>query len=147
MEQPDDGIIIEQVRPETTWQLRRDVLYPGMMKHEMELAEDPDGIHFGAYRDDKLAGVVSLFQQERSFQFRKLAVDAAVQHQGVGSALMNFIISYAATNGGHLLWCNARTNATVFYLKFGFTHSGRLFSRNNIGYEIMEKPLTPVSDR
>ncbi|MGZ3872613.1 MAG: GNAT family N-acetyltransferase, partial [Mucilaginibacter sp.] len=76
---------IEQIRPEHTWQLRRDVLYPGKLKHEMEMPEDPEGIHFGAFRDDRLAGVVSLFQQDSEYQFRKLAVSEQVQHTGIGT--------------------------------------------------------------
>ncbi|MEP6611900.1 MAG: GNAT family N-acetyltransferase [Mucilaginibacter sp.] len=137
---------IEQIRPELTWQLRRDVLYPAMTKREMEMPEDADGIHFGLFTENKLAGVVSLFQNGTVFQFRKLAVDAAMQRRGLGSEIVKYITDYARENGGTLLWCNARVDAVVFYLKLGFAQTGRFFTKKGIDYEVMEKAITPVSD-
>jgi len=136
---------IEQIRPEHTWQLRRDILYPGMMKHEMEMEEDADGIHFGLFTNNKLAGVVSLFQNGTAFQFRKLAVDTSFQHKGLGTSLVNYITKYAEENSGTLIWCNARVDAVVFYLKLGFAQTGRFFTKKGIDYEVMEKPITLVS--
>jgi predicted GNAT family N-acyltransferase len=137
-------ISIEQIRPEHTWQLRRDILYPGMMKHEMEMEEDADGIHFGAFKDNKLVGVVSLFQHGPDNQFRKLAVDAAMQKTGIGSSLLMCIIKYIEDDDGTRIWCNARTNAMDFYLKLGFTKTAETFSKNGIDYEIMQKMITPL---
>ena len=111
----------------------------------MEMDEDADGIHFGAFKDDKLAGVISLFQKETSFQFRKLAVGPAFQQQGIGSILLNQATLHAKENGGALLWCNARVSAIGFYLKAGFSETGKLFSKNGFDYEIMEKMIIPVS--
>jgi len=136
---------IEQIRPELTWQLRRDILYPALTKREMEMAEDVDGIHFGLFTENKLAGVVSLFQNDTSFQFRKLAVDASFQHKGLGTSLVNYITEYAQENGGTLIWCNARVDAVAFYLKLGFAQTGRFFTKKGIDYEVMEKLITPVS--
>jgi ribosomal protein S18 acetylase RimI-like enzyme len=135
---------IEQIRPGHTWQLRRDVLYPGMMKHDMEMEEDMDGIHFGAFKDNKLAGVVSLFKHGPDYQFRKLAVDAAMQKTGIGSSLLMYIIKYIEDDGGTRIWCNARINAIDFYLKLGFAKTTEAFSKNGIDYEIMEKMITPL---
>jgi GNAT superfamily N-acetyltransferase len=134
-------ISIEQIRPELTWRLRRDVLYPGQKLFEMELEEDRDGTHFGAFKDNKLVAVVSLFQKGDDFQFRKLAVDPEVQKIGVGTALLNYITNYAADNGGKRIWCNARNTAFGFYLKAGFKLTGHQFSRNGFDYEIMEKAI------
>jgi GNAT superfamily N-acetyltransferase len=140
------SISIEQIRPEHTWLLRRDVLYPGKTKQEMEMDVDADGMHFGAFTDDKLAGVVSLFQTGTEFQFRKLAVDPTVQKTGIGSSLLNYITKHVEEIGGTRLWCNARIDALGFYKKLGFLQTGRLFTKNGIDYETMEKPITPVSD-
>jgi len=133
---------IEQITPELTWRLRRDVLYPNQKIFEMEMDEDKEGIHFGAFKDDKLAGVVSLFQKGTDFQFRKLAVDPSVQKTGVGSSLLNYITQHAIDNGAARIWCNARSTATGFYLKAGFIQTGKLFSKNEYDYEVMEKNLT-----
>lgn len=132
-------IHIEQITPELTWQLRRDVLYPNQKIFEMEMDEDTDGIHFGAFKDDKLTGVVSLFQKGSDFQFRKLAVDPSVQKTGIGSSLLNYVTVYAMENNAARIWCNARSTAIEFYLKAGFVQTGKLFSKHGYDYEVMEK--------
>jgi N-acetylglutamate synthase-like GNAT family acetyltransferase len=147
MENPKSEIHIEQIRPEHTWKLRRDVLYPSMTKNEMEMDVDADGIHFGAFKDNKIVGVISLFQQGTVFQFRKFAVDADQQHSGIGTRILNYVINYAAENGATGIWCNARVDAIGFYTKFGFSPTGRPFSKNGIDYEIFEKAITPASDQ
>ena len=130
---------IEQITPELTWRLRRDVLYPNQKIFEMGMDEDAEGIHFGAFKEDKLAGVVSLFQKGTDFQFRKLAVEPSVQKIGIGRSLLNYIINYALENNAVRIWCNARSTAIGFYLKAGFTQTGKLFSKNGCDYEVMEK--------
>ena len=137
-------ISIEQIRPEVTWRLRAEVLYPDQHFSEMQIEEDADGTHFGAFKDDRLAGVVSLFQKGTDFQFRKLAVSPEVQGMGIGNSLLSYITKYAQDEGGTRIWCNARISAIGFYLKAGFTQTGELFSRNGVDYEILEKTLMPV---
>lgn len=132
-------IHIEQITPELTWRLRRDVLYPNQKIFEMEMNEDAEGVHFGAFKDDKLAGVASLFQKGTDFQFRKLAVDPSVQKMGIGSSLLNYITEHAMENNARRIWCNARSTAIGFYLKAGFTQTGALFSKHGYDYEVMEK--------
>jgi GNAT superfamily N-acetyltransferase len=134
-------ISIEQIAPENTWRLRRDILYPNQKMFEMEMDEDIHGIHFGAFKNDKMVGVVSLFQKGNDFQFRKLAVDTSLQKTGVGNALLQYITVYAPENGGIRIWCNARSTAIGFYLKAGFVQTGELFSKSGFDYEIMEKVI------
>jgi len=136
---------IEQITPELTWRLRRDVLYPGKKMFEMEMEEDNNGIHFGAFKDDKLAGVVSLFQHGNDFQFRKLAVMPSMQKIGIGNNLLQYITAYVRENDGTRIWCNARLTAVGFYLKSDFLQTGKLFSKNGYGYEVMEKELKPAT--
>src|SRR5260221_2695703 len=98
------ALYIEQITPELTWRLRRDVLYPNQKIFEMELDEDRDGIHFGVFKDNKLVGIVSLFQKGTDFQFRKLAIDPSTQKMGIGNALLQYITTYAKANGGTRIW-------------------------------------------
>jgi N-acetylglutamate synthase and related acetyltransferases len=132
---------IEQIRPELTWRLRREVLYPESPLYEMEMEEDIDGYHFGAFRDNDLVGIVSLFQHGTDFQFRKFAVVAEAQGTGVGTALLNYMMDFAIEEGAQRIWCNARISAVGFYLQFGFERTGKLFSKNSFDYEIMEKNI------
>jgi len=134
-------IHIEQIRPELTWRLRREALYPAGEIADMAMDTDSQGIHFGAFTDNKLVGVVSVFQHGDILQFRKFAVDQAYQNMGVGTALLNYTIEFATENGGIRLWCNARLNAVGFYLKNGFAQTGLLFSKNGYDYAIVEKSL------
>jgi GNAT superfamily N-acetyltransferase len=137
----DLPISIEQIRPELTWNLRQKVLYPGQKLYEMEMDEDLDGIHFGAFTDNKLVAVVSLFPKDDGFQFRKFAVDPDYQGKRVGHKLLTYITDFAISAGAKRLWCNARSTATGFYDKNGFRHTGEFFSRNGFDYEILEKNL------
>ena len=130
---------IEQIRPELTWRLRRDVLYPGEPIYRMEMDEDNHGYHFGAFADNQLVAVVSVFLEGKSAQFRKFAVVPEAQGQGVGKALLNYITDFAISEGCKRLWCNARSTAVGFYAKYGFIQTTNGFTRNGIDYEIMEK--------
>ncbi len=129
---------IEQIRPELTWRLRQKVLYPAHKLYEMEMDEDNHGYHFGAFMDNQLVGVVSLFQKGDDFQFRKFAVDETVQGKGIGKAMLKRLIDFATNENATRLWCNARVTAIDFYLKHGFTPTGQLFSKNGFDYEILE---------
>jgi GNAT superfamily N-acetyltransferase len=134
-------ISIEQIRPELTWRLRQQVLYPVQKLYEMELDEDNNGIHFGAFTDTQLVGIISLFQHDTSFQFRKLAVLPDFQKMGIGNNLLNRVEEYAQSESGTIIWCNARVTAIGFYLKAGYAHTAKLFSKNGFDYEILEKSI------
>jgi len=135
------NIQIEQIRPELTWRLRQQVLYPAQKLYEMELDEDNKGIHFGAFTGDKLVGIISLFQHDESFQFRKLAILPNFQKMGIGNSLLNRVEDFAGSEGGAKIWCNARVTAIGFYIKAGYRHTGKLFSKNGFDYEILEKSI------
>jgi len=139
-------ISIEQIRPELTWNLRQKVLYPAQKLYEMEMDEDLDGIHFGAFSDNKLVAVVSLFPKGDEFQFRKFAVEPEYQGKGIGNMLLAYIVDFAQADGATRIWCNARLSAVGFYLKKGFKHTDQLFSKNGFDYEILEKEITPFSN-
>jgi len=136
-----NAIHIEQIRHELTWKLRQKVLYPQQTLFEVQMDEDTDGYHFAAFVDNLIVGVVSLFRKDDSFQFRKLAVDPSVQKQGIGSSLLNYITDFVKNEGGKMLWCNARVTAIPFYIKHGFAHTGKLFTKNGFDYEILEKDI------
>ncbi|HEY0246185.1 MAG TPA: GNAT family N-acetyltransferase [Mucilaginibacter sp.] len=135
-------ISIEQIRPELTWRLRQKVLYPAEKLYEMEMEEDNNGYHFGAFENNQLVAVVSLFQKGDDFQFRKFAVDKGMQNKGVGRALLNYIVDFAVAEGARKIWCNARLSAIGFYAKAGFLQTGVFFAKNGFDYEIMDKVIS-----
>lgn len=105
----------------------------------MEMEEDNHGYHFGAFMDNKLVGVVSLFQNGNDFQFRKFAVDESVQGMGIGKTMLQHLVDFAINENAKRLWCNARVSAIGFYLKYGFENTGQFFTKNGFDYEIMER--------
>ena len=141
IEHPKSERYIEQIRPELTWKLRQQVLYPDQRLQQMGMDEDNNGYHFAAFKDNYIVGVVSLFQKDDDFQFRKFAIDQSVQGTGIGRQMLDYITGFAVTNGGKRLWCNARLSAIGFYLKFDFKQTGQLFSKNGFDYEILEKAI------
>jgi GNAT superfamily N-acetyltransferase len=132
---------IEQITPRLTWRLRKDILYPDLHLQDMEMEEDNHGYHFGAFMDNKLVGVVSLFQNGTDWQFRKFAIVGDIQKQGIGTQLLNYITGFVELEHGTRLWCNARLWATGFYAKNGFIKTGEEFEKNGFDYIIMEKRL------
>jgi GNAT superfamily N-acetyltransferase len=137
-----NDISIEQIRPELTWRLRQQVLYPQQQLNEMAMDEDAEGYHFGAFKDNRLVAIVSLFKRGDDFQFRKFAVSPAVQNIGIGSELLAYISGFAVYDGGTRLWCNARLTAIPFYLKNDFNQTGECFSKNGFDYEVLEKSIS-----
>ena len=111
----------------------------------MEMDEDSNGYHVGAFMNNELVGVVSLFVNGDDFQFRKFAVDESMQGKGIGKTMLQHLIDFALNENGKRLWCNARVSAIGFYLKYGFNHTGQFFSKNGFDYEILEKKFSSDS--
>ena len=139
-------LYIEQIRPELTWRLRPKGLYPAQKLYKVELDEDKQGYHFGAFMDNQLVGVVSLFVNGADFQFRKFAVDESMQGKGIGKAMLQHLIDFALNENAKRFWCNARVTAIGFYLKYGFNHTSQFFSKNGFDYEILEKKFSSDSN-
>lgn len=136
-----EQIQIEQIRYELTWRIRHEVMYPNLPFDAIKLPSDPDGIHFGLYVGEWLTCVVSVFNNDRIYQFRKLATLDALQGKGYGSMLLTYIIAFIKQEGGTKIWCNARASAVTFYERFGFKVLGEEFSEQGIIFVIMELEL------
>jgi GNAT superfamily N-acetyltransferase len=131
--------------------LRQVVLRPHQAAEELVFPGDDatDTRHFGAYLDEKLVGVASIYREApppalvmdltppgttvNAWRLRGMATLPAVQGQGLGRALLEACIAYTTTQDGELLWCNARTPAVGFYLKLGFVTHGDEFEIPGIG--------------
>ena len=129
---------IEQITQELTWKLRQKELYPHLAIDAIKLPEDDLGIHLGLFYQNKLATVASMFENDNMLQFRKLATDSKYQKMGLGTQMMNYIISYAKEKHLEKVWCNARLSATGFYKKLGFVTKGETFLKGGIEYVVME---------
>lgn len=134
-------IQIEQIRPDLTWRIRHEVMYPDLPLDAIKLANDNDGIHFGLFANNQLTSIVSLFNSGNVYQFRKFATIVESQGKGYGSLLLDHIINYVKSFGAGKLWCNARVSAIPFYNKFGFVQTDKFSTNNGIDFVIMELEL------
>lgn len=134
-------IQIEQIFPSLTWRIRHEVMYPELPLDRVKLADDFEGIHFGLYLEHQLTGVVSLFNKEDIYQFRKLAILSNAQKSGLGTQLMQHILDFCKIQKASKLWCNARLNAKEFYYKFGFRETEKTFFKDGYDFVVMEKEI------
>ena len=130
--------VVEQIFPSLTWRIRQLAMYPEKEILDMELPIDFDGVHFGLYYQYELTGVVSLFANGNTAQFRKMAVLPSDQGKGFGKQLLLYVVDYCKTQEISTLWCNACTSALDFYKKIGFVAIGEPYLQNQLEYVRME---------
>lgn len=135
------NVYIEQITPELTWRLRQQVLYPSGTIFGMAAPGDEAGIHYGAFFENKLAGIISSFPNGTNCQLSKLAVTPALQRQGIGTQLIQYVNARAIEGGITRLWCNAEIRTTRFYRHAGFKPCGGMFNNGGMNYIPMEKCL------
>lgn len=123
---------------EITWQqaipVRHSVLWPEKAAEFCYVKGDEEGIHFGAYIDNKLISVASVYLTQGSARLRKFAVYEKFQAQGVGTALLKYILFSIKNKGMTLFWCDARETAIGFYERFGMQMEGEVFYKSDVPY-------------
>lgn len=134
-------MIITEVPYSEVLQMRQQVMYPDQGIDFVKLADDDRGLHIGAYEYEELISVMSIFLQDRTVQFRKLATRTDKQGAGYASGLMQWLIDYANDMKFEKIWCNARSEAAGFYEKFGYQKTETSFYKNGYDYIVMEKIL------
>lgn len=132
-------MIISEANYDEVLKIRQQVMYPDKDIDFVKLADDGLALHIGAFENEELVAVMSLFMADGNLQFRKLATRKNMQEKGYASALIKWLIDYANDIKINRLWCNARTNAAEFYKKFGFVETDKCFSKNGYDYIVMEK--------
>lgn len=134
-------ILIQEITPSETWDIRHRVMWPDMPFSYVQLEEDEKGIHFGLFSNEKLKTVISLFIDEDTAQFRKFATEKTDQGKGYGFQLLMFLIKECKKRGVKTLWCNSRLTAFPFYQKLGFELVSEKWLKDGVEYVKMEKKL------
>lgn len=147
-------LVVEQVRPEVTYPLRREVLRPGLPHERVFFADDRDrnSGHFAAYLDHRVVGVASIMEQPEDdgpglWRLRGMAVAPGHRGAGVGTALLARIRDFVARSGGGVLWCNARVSAEGFYRASGFVAIGQPWDEPELGPHVRMRAGSPAPDR
>jgi GNAT superfamily N-acetyltransferase len=135
--------IIRPISAEETFPLRHSVLWPDKPPSYVQLPDDATGQHFGAFINDKVVSVISLFidSETNEARFRKFATAPEWQGKGIGSALLRHTIDAATRDGAKAIWCDSRRSAEAFYGKFGFEVEGDEFFKGEIPYVKLRKVL------
>ncbi|WP_114791179.1 1-(5-phosphoribosyl)-5-[(5-phosphoribosylamino)methylideneamino]imidazole-4-carboxamide isomerase [Niabella yanshanensis] len=123
------------------WLLRHEVMYPNYPADVVKLKDDELGIHLGIYKTGELVSVVSVFQNGREMQFRKLATRKDWQGKGLATSLLNYIDQLAQQKKVQRLWCNARLTATGLYEKMGMQAVAQSWQALGQDFIVMEKKL------
>ena len=122
-----------------------------------EQLRKPLGLSFGSERDQmeefayhcmavddngSLVGVGRIhITPQQDMQIRYMAVDARYQNQGIGTSILNFLLSFAVDQRVPRCWLNARSAACHFYEKAGFENLRPVSSELDIPHFRMEIAL------
>jgi ribosomal protein S18 acetylase RimI-like enzyme len=126
---------------EETIPLRQSVLWPNKSSDYCFVNGDIDGLHFGAFIDNVLVCVASIYLTLNKARLRKFATDTRYQHQGIGSKMLAHIIKTLKNRQVGHLWCDARESAIDFYKRFGMETSGSRFYKADVPFFKMEVVL------
>lgn len=127
-------LAIQSITAEQTYPLRHSVLWPDKPLDYVKVDDDAAGHHFGAFDNEELIAVISLFVNGQESRFRKFAAHPDHQRKGVGTLLLNHVIAEARRLGATVLWCDARLDAADFYRRFGMTAVSDVFYKGPIPY-------------
>lgn len=117
------------------------------------VAQNGDWYHEGegetaiALANGRLVGSARLLGKsgDLSRQLRQVAVEPAVQRQGIGRALVEAAERRAAMEGAREIWLNARDTAYRFYASLGYGFDGEQFESEltRIPHRRMSRTIDP----
>ncbi|KGJ87430.1 GNAT family N-acetyltransferase [Colwellia psychrerythraea] len=132
---------IRQIEWQQTIPVRHRVLWPEKPPEFCYVDGDEIGIHFGAFVNDVLVCVASIYIEDKNARLRKYATELNFQGQGIGSAVLNKVITYLTTHEINVFWCDARESALSFYQRFGMVRQGERFYKSDVPYYKMSMSL------
>lgn len=123
---------------EITWQdalpIRHQVLWPDKPIQFCQVDGDENGLHYGAFIDDKLVCVASIYLDADTARLRKFATLSEYQGQGIGRKVIEHAIKHMKSLKVAYFWCDARVSAASFYQRFGLQVEGEEFDKSGIAY-------------
>ncbi|HEX3841485.1 MAG TPA: GNAT family N-acetyltransferase [Acidimicrobiales bacterium] len=150
---PTIAVTVSRVPVARTLALRQAVLRPDQTLDEMALPEDdhPATAAFAAIdAGGEVQSVARVTLEAPPFpsddlappgtptwRLRGMATRPEARDQGIGSAVLQASIDYVVSQGGGLLWCNARVPAIGLYRRAGFTTYGEAWVDPVIGPHIV----------
>ncbi|MGH2789126.1 MAG: GNAT family N-acetyltransferase [Actinomycetota bacterium] len=146
---------IHQLEADDVCALRQLILRPHQRVSECSHPSDRvhDTLHVGATVAGHLTSIATiarepLRQDPSGTDWRVHGMATLPEAHGLGLAgrLLDACVEHARSRGSRLVWCNARTPALGFYLRFGFEVRGDEFRLPNIGpHYVMIKDMSDGS--
>ncbi len=100
--------------------------------------DDASAIHYLVFYNDQPIATARL---KPDGQIGRMAVLASHRNNGIGSALLQFILSNIDTNNLKQVYLHAQTAAIKFYQRQGFKSVGEIFYEADIPHRKMLKKL------
>lgn len=132
-----EPVTIIPVRSEDVLPIRHQVMWPDKPLSFVKIEGDENALHLALLVGTTIVSVVSVFDDENGWQFRKLATLPGFRCKGYGTLLIKEVLQRASAAGVSRLWCNARKEKSLFYSTFGLQPTGETFSREGKEYLIM----------
>ena len=125
------------------YDLREEILRKpiGLSLADEDLSDDEKDNIIIAEQNGKVLGCIMLKRTEDDgvIKLRQMAVKENLQRSGIGKKIMLAAEAYAWQNGYDKITLHARTSATDFYKKLGYTTIGNVFTEVGIPHMLMEK--------
>lgn len=132
---------------DATVALRDEVLRKplGLRFTEEQLRAESEDHHLGGFLDGRLVACLILTPRgSGTLRMRQVAVAADLQHQGLGTRLVQYAEQFAAERGYVEIAAHARDKAVPFYEKLGYEVTGDRFVEVGIPHVTVRKRLKGV---
>lgn len=151
---PARRVVVEEIGPEATHDLRRRVLRQHLPADEVDVDYPADRLpgtfHLGVRDAGTIVAVASFSvepapgraSQRSAVRLRGMAVDHSQQHRGLGRSLLEAALDQLRREAVELCWANARVTALPFYEALGFAAEGDHFTSLGLPHRLVVLELT-----
>lgn len=129
-----EDVKIQNITWQETLEIRHQVLWPDKPISFCKVEGDQSAIHYGAFIDEKLVCVASIYIDNQEARLRKFATLPKFQGKSIGTKVIEHAISNLKSLNINYFWCDARATALSFYQKFGLEIEGNEFKKSDISY-------------
>ena len=133
---------IKRITWEQALPIRHVVLWPDKELGFCKVEGDETAFHYGAYVNNNLVCVSSVYIDKENARLRKFATLKEHQGKGIGSKVIAHILRELKEKNMVHFWCDARKSAVGFYKRFGMTVGGDEFFKSGVPYFKMAIKLT-----
>ncbi len=85
---------------------------------------------YGYFLNEKIIGVISTQETDKTVEIMGIAVDSKERHSGIGTKLIDYVRDKSLKS----IIAETDSDAVMFYKKYGFDIEEELVSKSNISY-------------